>query len=315
MVCRAGWLALVAVLSVVAAGVVAITVFRSQPVQAIGADDPAVQAAEDERCASDADVQEVTLTAAPATVRIGDLNVDTWAFNGQVPGPDPGTFFYHSHTGVQLDRGLYGPLIVDDPAEDLTYDREITVMLDDWLDGIEGTPDDVLALLRAEGMRHGGMDGMEHGSMGGTDESPLGDDTGDVEYLLFLSNGRPPGSPEEIAVEPGEWVRLRLINAASDTAFRVALGGAELTVTHIDGRPVVPTNTDAVLLEWVSGTTRWSPWPTPACTRWSPARRGRTARRWRCCVAVREVRRQRKCSPTSSPAGCSRSMSSRPLPQ
>jgi FtsP/CotA-like multicopper oxidase with cupredoxin domain len=64
-------------------------------------------------------------------------------------------------SGVQLDRSLYGPLIVKDPAEDLVYDREFTVILDDWLDGIEGTPGDVLAQLRAESVPHGGMGGME----------------------------------------------------------------------------------------------------------------------------------------------------------
>ncbi|WP_197512050.1 multicopper oxidase domain-containing protein [Tessaracoccus coleopterorum] len=47
--------------------------------------------------------------------------------------PQPGTYFFHSHVGVQLDRGLYGPLIVDDPAEPGRYDAEWTVVLDDWL--------------------------------------------------------------------------------------------------------------------------------------------------------------------------------------
>lgn len=66
--------------------------------------------------------------------------------------PNAGTYFYHSHVGVQLDSGLYGPLIVDDPTEDVAYDREYTVVLDDWLDGLAGTPDEVLGRLRADGI-------------------------------------------------------------------------------------------------------------------------------------------------------------------
>ncbi|HEX6232059.1 MAG TPA: multicopper oxidase family protein [Jiangellaceae bacterium] len=289
---------------VLAIAAIAVVTMRSAPSRVVASGDAVVVAAEDERRAPDAVVVEVTLRAAPTTVRIGDRDVDTWAFNDQVPGPelrlkagdvlrarvenrlaDPltihwhgidlradmdgvpevsqepiapgedftyefavpnaGTYFYHSHVGVQLDRGLYGPLIVDDPAEELDYDREVTVLLDDWLDGLGRTPDDTLSELQRSAGH--GMHG-DHGSMGPTADSPLGSDTGDVDYPYFLANGRMPDDPPEVAVTTGERVRLRVINAASDTAFRVALGGAELTITHTDGRPVLPVETDAVLL-------------------------------------------------------------------
>src|SRR6266508_3193883 len=70
---------------------------------------------------------------------------------------DPGTYWYHPHVGVQLDRGLYGVVIVDDPREAGGYDVELVVVLDDWLDGTGRTPDEV---LRALG---GGMRGMSDG--------------------------------------------------------------------------------------------------------------------------------------------------------
>ncbi|WP_037648100.1 multicopper oxidase domain-containing protein, partial [Streptomyces avermitilis] len=61
----------------------------------------------------------------------------------------PGTYWIHSHFGMQLDRGLYAPLIIEDPKEPLTYDKEWTIILDDWVDGIDtSTPDDVLAQLQ-----------------------------------------------------------------------------------------------------------------------------------------------------------------------
>jgi multicopper oxidase len=50
--------------------------------------------------------------------------------------PDPGTYFFHPHAGVQVDRGLYGVLIVEDPAEPGRYDREAIIVLDDWTDGV-----------------------------------------------------------------------------------------------------------------------------------------------------------------------------------
>ncbi|EAP98719.1 putative multicopper oxidase [Janibacter sp. HTCC2649] len=167
--------------------------------------------------------------------------------------PDPGTYFYHPHSGVQLDRGLYGVLVVDDPAEPGAYDAEWIVVLDDWVDGTGQTPDDVLAALRkggagAGGMDHGSMGGMPMGGLGGDMQSPLIGGAGDVAYPHYLINGRVPASPVTLSAKPGQRVRIRMINAASDTAFRVAVGGHRLTVTHSDGFPVATTETDALLV-------------------------------------------------------------------
>ena len=180
--------------------------------------------------------------------------------------PDPGTYFYHPHTGVQLDRGLYGVLVVEDPGERGDYDLEWVVVLDDWVDGTGRTPDDVLAGFRAasgtssDGMGHGGMGGMDHGQMGmggmgmggmgmggGMTSSLLGG-AGDVVYPHYLVNGRVPASPVTLRGKPGQRVRLRIVNAGSDTAFRVALSGHRMTVTHTDGFAVQPVETDALLV-------------------------------------------------------------------
>ena len=67
----------------------------------------------------------------------------------------PGTYWYHPHVGVQLDRGLYGPLIVEDPAEPGDYDHDWTVVLDDWIDGTGYTPDQVLDALSLPRWRPG----------------------------------------------------------------------------------------------------------------------------------------------------------------
>ncbi|WP_067179446.1 multicopper oxidase family protein [Microtetraspora niveoalba] len=182
----------------------------------------------------------------------------------------PGTYWFHPHHGPQLDRGLYAPLIVEDPDEPLGHDEEWVVVLDDWLDGVSGTPDEVLAELTSmAGMDHGmsqDMDqGMDHGGGHGDMAMPspsarwphmmmnaesdlLGGDAGDVYYPHFLVNGRVAASPETRTARPGTRLRIRLINAGGDTAFRVALGGHAMTVTHTDGYPVAPVETDALLI-------------------------------------------------------------------
>ena len=169
------------------------------------------------------------------------------AFTYEFTTPDPGTYFFHPHTGIQLDRGLYGVLVVDDPADHGDYDQEWIVVLDDWIDGTGRTPDEVLAgLVSMSGMDPGGMG---HGGMTGEAmNSPLLGRAGDVDYPHHLINGRTPDAPAKLSGKPGQRARLRIINAGSDTAFRVALGEHRLTITHSDGFPVDPVTTDALLI-------------------------------------------------------------------
>jgi FtsP/CotA-like multicopper oxidase with cupredoxin domain len=149
--------------------------------------------------------------------------------------PDPGTYWFHPHTGLQTDRGLYAAFIVDDPTEPGGYDAEWVVVLDDWTDGAGPSPQEIYAGLRRSGGgvmgRSGGMHGMA---------------AGDVDYPLYLVNGRGPSDPDVLRAEPGQRVRLRIINAAADTIFDVALGGHDLTVTHSDGYPVEPVTAGSV---------------------------------------------------------------------
>ncbi|MGQ0843008.1 MAG: multicopper oxidase family protein [Sporichthyaceae bacterium] len=174
-----------------------------------------------------------------------------------------GTHWFHPHTGLQLDRGLYAPLIVEDPDEPARYESEWVVVLDDWLDGVDGgSPDAVFAQLQSTPM-------MDHGSMGGGPgtERPasgpapstgqalmgatsalLGGDAGDVDYPYYLINGRVATAPTTFTAKPGARIRIRLINAGGDTAFRVALGDHRLRVTHTDGNPVVPIEVDTLLV-------------------------------------------------------------------
>jgi multicopper oxidase len=76
----------------------------------------------------------------------------------------------------------------------------------------------------------------------------LGGDGGDIAYPYYLINGRIPAAPTVFKAQPGQRIRIRFINTGSDTAFRVALSGHSMTVTHTDGLPVVPTKVDALLI-------------------------------------------------------------------
>jgi FtsP/CotA-like multicopper oxidase with cupredoxin domain len=189
----------------------------------------------------------------------------------------PGTYLLHSHSGMQPDRGLYVPLVVEDPRERLSYDKEWVVVLDDWLDGVDGsTPDGVLAQLRGGeeapmGMGMGMGMGPEAAATGAGRRAParthasvsadgpsrilrhsrsgmLHSEGGHVDYPHYLVNGRLPHAPSVLRARPGDRIRLRIINAGADTAFRVALGGHEMTVTHTDGYPVEHRTTDALLI-------------------------------------------------------------------
>src|SRR5699024_3658125 len=64
---------------------------------------------------------------------------DSYSYVFEVP--HGGTYFYHSHSGLQLDRGLHAPLIIRDPEDADDQDVEWTIVVDDWIDGITGTPD------------------------------------------------------------------------------------------------------------------------------------------------------------------------------
>ena len=179
-----------------------------------------------------------TMTQAP--IKSGET------FSYRFVVPDPGTYWFHPHMGLDLDRGLYAPIIVEDPTEAARYDADAIVVLDDWLDGIDGaSPESTYAALRAAGgMSHdmGGMGSMMSGGMGSMS------DQGDVDYPLHLLNGRPAADPPTLRVAPKGRMRVRFINAGSDTLYRVAIGGQSMTVTHLDGFPVEPVVTDAVVL-------------------------------------------------------------------
>lgn len=174
----------------------------------------------------------------------------------EYPIRQSGTYWYHSHFGFQEQLGCYGALISEPAHEPLKTERDAVVVLGDWL---HQSPEEVFAQLRA-GTEAGGVtkrgaasaEGMKAGtngaSAGGMRMGGGAADLSDVKYDTFLLNGRARNSPWTLAVHPGERVRLRLINGAASTYFRVRLDGHRLQITHADGLAVRPVTVDHLLM-------------------------------------------------------------------
>lgn len=181
-------------------------------------------------------------------------------FTYRYPVRQSGTYWYHTHSGLQEQSGHYGPLVID-PAgpEPYAHDRDYVVVLSDWT---FEDPYRVLARLKKHphyynfrqrtvgdffrdvGRRGLGWTIRNRLDWGRMRMSPtdISDVTGAT--YTYLMNGLAPGTNWTGLFEPGETVRLRFINASAATFFDVRLPGLPLEVIEKDGQPVEPVETD-----------------------------------------------------------------------
>jgi multicopper oxidase len=159
------------------------------------------------------------------------------AFFYSFPLLQSGTYWYHSHFGLQEQQGLAGPLIIDDPDEAQDYDEDLIVFLSDVLDQPVG---DVIPALRAGTleMKVAEPYRLPDGSAFATD----------VPYAGYLVNGKSAADPWTQALRPGSRARLRLINGSGSSYFRIAVDGLPLEVIARDGGRVVPVTVDDLVL-------------------------------------------------------------------
>jgi len=190
------------------------------------------------------------------------------------PPRNPGTYWFHPHSGTQLDRGLYAPLIVDDPAETLAYDTEWVVVLDDWLDGVTGTPEQVPGRTQPRQVRDGlgqpGQPGHErHGRYGwhGHGRRPGEPDARHGRERFSGSWGHQPAArrrrrgralpvlsdqrtarrqPRTFSARPEHGYGSGSSTPAGTPRSGWRWPGIGMTVTHTDGFPVQHTQTDAL---------------------------------------------------------------------
>jgi FtsP/CotA-like multicopper oxidase with cupredoxin domain len=158
----------------------------------------------------------------------------------------PGTFWMHSHQGLQEQRLMAAPLIVRDAGD--TGSQEVVILLQDFS---FRSPEEIFAGLRktrapagmAMSAGHDGtgtmptMHGMAMPS-GGAGMSGMTRDLNDVVYDAFLANDRTLDDPEIVRVEPGGSVLLRIINASSASNFVVDLGRLAGELVAVDGHRV-----------------------------------------------------------------------------
>jgi CopA family copper-resistance protein len=171
-----------------------------------------------------------------------------------------GTYWYHSHSGFQEQRGLYGPLIIEPrEPEPFRYDREHVVMLTDWTDE---SPERVFAKLKKQSdyynfhqrtagdfFRDVGRQGLktalaDRKAWGRMRMNPT--DLADVSgyTYTYLMNGTAPAGNWTGLFTPGERVRLRFINGSAMSYFDVRIPGVKLTVVAADGQYVHPVTVD-----------------------------------------------------------------------
>jgi len=171
-----------------------------------------------------------------------------------------GTYWYHSHSGMQEQTGLFGSIIMEPQKPDpFSYDREYVVHLSDWTDE---DPMTIVANLKQQGdyynyhrrtlgdfVKDAGQEGFSAAVQdrlmwGGMRMSPtdIMDVTGSI--YTFLVNGHSPAANWTAAFQPGERVRLRFINSAAMTTFDVRIPGLALTIVQADGTNVEPVEVE-----------------------------------------------------------------------
>ncbi|MFX3624144.1 MAG: multicopper oxidase family protein [Ectobacillus sp.] len=175
----------------------------------------------------------------------------TYEFTADIPG----TYWYHSHQDSvnQLDRGLYGSLVVEDPAEE--YDKDYTLMLDEWVTYQKEIDKQIEEMtknekdkesdtgsketsMNMEGMDHSGMnmEGMTDGDMEGMDHSGMNMQGHDMSnYDLFTINGKSGDLIKPLKVKQGDKVRLRFVNAGY-LSHNIHIHGQDIKVIATDGQ-------------------------------------------------------------------------------
>jgi CopA family copper-resistance protein len=176
-------------------------------------------------------------------------------FTYEFPIQQSGTYWYHSHSGLQEAMGHYGPIVIDPrDADPIACDREYVVMFSDHSfvhphtlftklkqdPGYYNRQKQTLAgLLAGRDQKHADRLAWARMRMDPTD---ILDVTGAA--YTYVVNGYGPRDNWTALFKPGERVRLRLINAAAMTIFNIRIPGLTMTVVAADGHPIRPVAVD-----------------------------------------------------------------------
>ncbi|WP_081871749.1 copper resistance system multicopper oxidase [Parvularcula oceani] len=181
-------------------------------------------------------------------------------FEYRFPLIQAGTYWYHSHSAFQEQLGHYGPIVIDPAGEEpAPYDREYVMVLSDWtfedphrlfaelkkmgdtLNFQKRTVADLAADAAEDGLGAAIQNRLMWGNMRMT-PTDIADVTG-AQYT-YLVNGHGPKDDWTGLFEPGERVRLRIINASAMSIFNVRIPGLPMRVVNVHGLDVRPVETD-----------------------------------------------------------------------
>ncbi|MFO7574285.1 MAG: multicopper oxidase domain-containing protein [Bacteroidales bacterium] len=175
-------------------------------------------------------------------------------FQYRIPVNQSGTYWYHSHTMLQEQKGVYGSIVIQPKEKTLEYDKDLVVVLSDWTNE---KPMNVLRNLKRGNewykIKKGTAVPLSRAIAQGGFGAQLkmwrdrmeGADIADIYYPAFLSNGKKQaGYPD---FEPGEKVRLRLINASASTYYWMDFGAGNPMVVASDGVDVQPVHKNRFL--------------------------------------------------------------------
>ncbi|MBY6128478.1 copper resistance system multicopper oxidase [Qipengyuania aquimaris] len=171
-------------------------------------------------------------------------------FTYEFPIRQNGTYWWHSHSGLQEQAGHYGPIIIESAEPDPRYDRDYVVLLSEFT---PRHPHEIARLLKVgehyfnnqmQTATEGDMSVKDRLMWGGMRMNPrdISDVTGST--YTFLINGHGPMDGLEYLFAPGERVRLRVINGSAMTFFNVRIPGVPMTVIAADGKDVAPVEVD-----------------------------------------------------------------------
>lgn len=165
----------------------------------------------------------------------------------EFPLKQSGTYWYHSHTLLQEQSGVYGSIVIEPKKETLNYDKELVMVLSDWTNE---KPNNVLRSLKRGTEWYNIKKGtatplnkvIDRGALGAQlnfwKQRMEGADIADIYYPAFLVNGLQTQEYPEF--NRGEKVRLRIINGAASTSFWMTFGGEDPILVSADGQDVVP---------------------------------------------------------------------------
>nr|WP_289864240.1 copper resistance system multicopper oxidase [Cobetia sp. 14N.309.X.WAT.E.A4] len=181
-------------------------------------------------------------------------------FTYRFPVTQSGTYWYHSHSGLQEQEGHAGPLIIDSATpEAFTYDREHVLLLTDWtfedpktvfrnlktMEGYYNFQERTVADFFADVRRRGLVETIEARSMWAEmrmSSRDIADVTGST--YTYLLNGHSPEENWSALFKRGETVRLRVVNGSAMSYFDLRIPGLKMTVVAADGQPVQPVEVD-----------------------------------------------------------------------